>query len=183
MLCYIPRYIKIHMYLGLFVTIHQETSGYKITIHVSWMRRPSRAGYTQDTFEMQCRYVKDTYPGLVLFALLPKELKAIRLFVTRVGRHVWRTAASVCCAASGVPEGGIRLSGGGMGLKYLRTRFFKSMSCSRCTAAVFALFISLACPCSCFKVGTSARRNACAIHERYMRDTCGIHAGYMYLQG
>ena len=40
---------------------------------------------------MQCRYVQDTYPGLVLFALLPKELKAIRLFVTRVGRHVWST--------------------------------------------------------------------------------------------
>ena len=94
-----------------------------------------------------------------------------------------RTAASVCCAASGVPEGGIRLSGGGMGSKYLRARFFKSMSCSRCTAAVLALFISLACPCSCFKVGTSARRNAREIHVRYMRNTCGIHAGYMYLKG
>ena len=37
---------------------------------------------------MQCGYVQDTYPGLVLFALLPKELKALRLFVTRVGRHL-----------------------------------------------------------------------------------------------
>jgi hypothetical protein len=72
------------------------------------MLRPSRAGYTQDTFELQCRYVQDTYPGLVLFALLPKELKAIRLFITRVGRHVWRTAASVCCVASCVPLGPAR---------------------------------------------------------------------------
>ena len=37
---------------------------------------------------MQCGYVQDTYPGLVLFALLPKELKALLLFVTRVGRHL-----------------------------------------------------------------------------------------------
>ena len=51
------------------------------------------------------------------------------------------------------------------------------MSWSRCTAAVFALFIALARPCSCCKVGTPAR-NARAIHEGYMRDTCGIHAGY-----
>ena len=34
-------------------------------------------------------------------------------------------------------------------------------------------------PCSCFKVGTSARRNARALKKKSMRDTCGIHAGYM----
>jgi hypothetical protein len=48
------------------------------------------------------------------------------------------------------------------------------------------LFISFARPCSCFKAGTPARRDARGLHARYMRDTCedpcGIHAGYMYLQ-
>ena len=88
-----------------------------------------------------------------------------------------RTAAAVCWAASCVPEGGIRVSGAGMGSKYLRARFFKSMSCSRCTAAVLALLISFAHACRSFKGGTSARRNAYerAIHEGYMQDTCGIH--------
>ena len=61
----------------------------------------------------------------------------------------------------------------------MRARFFKSMSWSSCTAAVLALFISFARPCSCCKVGTPARRNARRIHKRYMWDTCGIHAGYM----
>ena len=53
------------------------------------------------------------------------------------------------------------------------------MSWSRCTAAVLALFISFARPCSCCKVGTPARRNAREIHEGYMWDTYGINAGYM----
>ena len=35
--------------------------------------------------------MQDTYPGLVLSALLPKELKALRLFVARVRLHVWST--------------------------------------------------------------------------------------------
>ena len=60
-------------------------------IHVSWTLRPSRAGYTQDTLEIHCKYIQDTYPGLVLSALRPKEFKALRLFVARVGRHVWST--------------------------------------------------------------------------------------------
>jgi hypothetical protein len=53
------------------------------------------------------------------------------------------------------------------------------MSCSSCTAAVFALFISFARPCSIFKVGTPARRNARGIHERYIWDTYVIHERYM----
>ena len=61
-----------YVYLGLFITIHQDTPRYKITIHVSWTLRPSRAGYTQDTLEIHCRYIKDTYPRLVLFE--PNEL-------------------------------------------------------------------------------------------------------------
>ena len=77
-----------YVYLGLFITIHQDTSRYKITIHVSWTLRPSRAGYTQDTLEIHCRYIQDTYPGLVLSALLPKELKSLRLFVAGVGLHL-----------------------------------------------------------------------------------------------
>jgi hypothetical protein len=105
-------------------------SGY-ITIHVSCTLRPSRAGYTQDTLEIHSRYIKDTYLGLVLFALLSKELKALRLFVARVGLHLglalkgWHRCLSivpheprllsVCWAASCVPEGGIRVSGSGMG--------------------------------------------------------------------
>ena len=104
------------MYLGLFVTIHQDTSGdtKSVTIHVSWMRHDDTSGYIPDTsrymylgcfvraalatHKIRSRCNTDTFKiriqvssGLVLFALLPKELKAIRLFVTRVGRHVWST--------------------------------------------------------------------------------------------
>ena len=38
-----------YMYLGLFVTIHEDTTRYKITIHVSWMRHDDTSGYIQDT--------------------------------------------------------------------------------------------------------------------------------------
>ena len=37
------------MYLGRFVAIHQDTSGYKIKIHVSWARHDDTLGYIQDT--------------------------------------------------------------------------------------------------------------------------------------
>ena len=98
-----------YMYLGLFITIHQDTPRYKITIHVSstrhddtsrynqsgyitihvsWTLRPSRAGYTKDTLEIHCEYIQDTYPGLVLSALLPKELKSLRLYVAGIGLHL-----------------------------------------------------------------------------------------------
>ena len=69
------------------------------------------------------------------------------------------------------------------------------MSWSRCTAAVFALFINFELLCSYCKVGsTPARRNArgirggymyyCRIQGGYIKDTCGLHAsaevrGYM----
>ena len=55
-----------YMYLGLFITIHEDTPRYKITIHVSWTRHDDTSGYNQDT-------------------------------------------------SSCVPEGGIRVSGAGMG--------------------------------------------------------------------
>ena len=42
-----------YMYLGLFITIHQDTPRYKITIHVSWTRH-------DDTFKIQSGYIKDT---------------------------------------------------------------------------------------------------------------------------
>ena len=38
-----------YMYLGRFVAIHQDTSGYKIKIHVSWARHDDTLGYIQDT--------------------------------------------------------------------------------------------------------------------------------------
>ena len=94
-----------YMYLGLFITIHQDTPRYKITIHVSWTRHDDTSrynqdtsrymylgrfvrGYTKDTLEIHCGYIQDTYPGLVLSALLPKELKSLRLFVAGVGLHL-----------------------------------------------------------------------------------------------
>ena len=59
------RYIKIHLsyalpschtgymsgyvYLGRFITIHQDTPRYKITIHVSWTRHDDTSRYNQDT--------------------------------------------------------------------------------------------------------------------------------------
>ena len=94
---YTTRYIKIHQDTCIFVKIHQDTTGYKITIHVSWMRHDDTSGYIRDTSRymyildasseprwIHTRYVRDAmqirsgyaYPGLVLFALLPKELKA-----------------------------------------------------------------------------------------------------------
>jgi len=57
------------MYLGRFVRAALDT--HKIL-----------SGYTADT-----SYIKDTYLGLVLFALLSKELKALRLFA-RVRLHL-----------------------------------------------------------------------------------------------
>ena len=33
-----------YMYLGLFITIHQDTPRYKITIHVSWTRHGAGMG-------------------------------------------------------------------------------------------------------------------------------------------
>ena len=38
-----------YMYLGLFITIHQDTPRYKITIHVSWTRHDDTSRYNQDT--------------------------------------------------------------------------------------------------------------------------------------
>ena len=45
-------HVRIHQdtrYLGLFITIHQDTPGYKIKIHVSWTRHDDTSGYNQDT--------------------------------------------------------------------------------------------------------------------------------------
>ena len=42
------------MYLGLFVTIHQDTSGSKITIHVSWMRHDDTSGYIPQIHHDTC---------------------------------------------------------------------------------------------------------------------------------
>ena len=38
-----------YMYLGLFITIHQDTPRYKITIHVSWTGHDDTSRYNQDT--------------------------------------------------------------------------------------------------------------------------------------
>ena len=46
---YTTRYIKIHQDTCIFVKIHQDTTGYKITIHVSWMRHDDTSGYIRDT--------------------------------------------------------------------------------------------------------------------------------------
>ena len=97
-----------YMYLGLFIKIHQDTQRYKITIHVSWTRHNDTSGYNQDTswymylgrfvraaldtHKIRSRYtayIQDTYPWLVLSALLPKELKSLRLFVAGVGVQTW----------------------------------------------------------------------------------------------
>ncbi len=175
-----------YMYLGFFIMIHQDAPRYKITIHVSWTRHDDTSGYNQDTsrykylgrfvraaldtHKIRSRYIKDTYLGLVLFALLSKELKALRLFVARVGLHLG-------LASKGWHQGQWFWHG----LKVCESQVLQVNELVELHGtAVLALFISFARPCSCCKVGTPARRNARRIHKRYMWDACGIHAGYIW---
>ena len=79
------------MYLGCVMMTLQDT--FKIhhdtcILNASSEPRWIHTRYVRDAMQIRSRYISF---GLVLFALLPKELKAIRLFVTRVGRHVWST--------------------------------------------------------------------------------------------
>ena len=47
-----------YMYLGLLITIHQDTPRYKIKIHVSW--RLGRVMTTlQDTIRIHAKYMRD----------------------------------------------------------------------------------------------------------------------------
>ena len=50
-----------YMYLGLFITIHQDTPRYKITIHVSWTRHDDtiRIERTRDTLGIHEGYMQD----------------------------------------------------------------------------------------------------------------------------
>ena len=94
----------------LHITIHQDKPRYKITYmyileldascmttlqdtirihHDTCILDACRAGYTKDTLEIHCEYIQDTYPGLVLSALLPKELKSLRLFVALESGSTW----------------------------------------------------------------------------------------------
>ena len=91
-----------YMYLGRFITIHQDTQRYKITIHVSWTRHDDTSRYNQDTQSMG-----------TLITRLSVELDAADELQPTTGR----TAAAVCWAANCAPEGGIRVSGAGMGSK------------------------------------------------------------------
>ena len=48
-----------YMYLGLFITIHQDTPRYKITIHVSWTRLDDTSRYNQDTIRIHAGSMRD----------------------------------------------------------------------------------------------------------------------------
>ena len=48
-----------YMYLGLFITIHQDTPRYKITIHVSWTRHDDTSRY-KHTIRIHKGYIRDT---------------------------------------------------------------------------------------------------------------------------
>ena len=59
---YISGYISSsgYMYLhGLFITIHQDTPRYKITIHVSWTRLDDTSRYNQDTIRIHAGSMRD----------------------------------------------------------------------------------------------------------------------------
>ena len=58
-----------YMYLGLFITIHQDTPRYKIMIHVSCTRHDDTSRYNQDTCMIHARLIKDTC-GINLSALV-----------------------------------------------------------------------------------------------------------------
>ena len=47
------------MYLGLFITIHQDTPRYKIMIHVSWTRHDDTSRY-KHTIRIHKGYIRDT---------------------------------------------------------------------------------------------------------------------------
>ena len=51
-----------YMYLGLFITIHQDTPRYKNKIHVSWTRHDDtiRIERTRDTLGIHEGYMQDT---------------------------------------------------------------------------------------------------------------------------
>ena len=54
----LDKYQDTSMYLGLVITIHQDTPRYKNTIHVSWTRHDDTSGYNQD--RKHAGYVRDT---------------------------------------------------------------------------------------------------------------------------
>jgi hypothetical protein len=54
---HIRIYASGYMYLGLFVTIHQDTPRYKITIHVSWTRHDDTSRYI---IRIHKGYIRDT---------------------------------------------------------------------------------------------------------------------------
>ena len=121
-----------------------------IMIHVSWTLRPSCAGYTQDTLEIHRRHIQDTYPWLVLSALLPKELKALRLFVAGVGLHL-----------------GLALKGWHRCLSKVPHEPRLLLQCIRLNRLELKAHVEQLL-CSCCKVGTPARRNARGIRGGYM---------------
>ena len=82
------RYRYRYMYLGRVMTklqdtfrIHHATCIFEASSEPRWI-------HTRYSRESHCRYIQDTYPWLVPSALLPKELKSLRLFVAGVGLHL-----------------------------------------------------------------------------------------------
>jgi len=128
-----------YMYLGLFITIHQDTPRYKITIHVSWTRHDDTSRYNQDT----SRYM---YLGRFVRAALDTHKIRSRYTADTFRIHAGYMRDKCICSGSRIHEG------------YMRNT-------SKIHDGIHVSQMYL---------------------ERYvseMQDTCGIHAGYMYLQG
>ena len=105
-----------YMYLGLLITIHQDTPRYRITIHVSWTRHDDTSRYNQDTsrymylgrfvraaldtHKIRSRYTSDTCRirilGSFYLPCCPRSSRRSASSSLRVGRHVcgarWRAA-------------------------------------------------------------------------------------------
>ena len=55
------RYIRIHVSWTLCQIIHQNTTGYKITIHVSWMRDTCEIHVSARVIKIHAGYIQDTW--------------------------------------------------------------------------------------------------------------------------
>ena len=95
-----------YMYLGRFVAIHQDTSGYKIKIHVSWARHDDTLGYIQDTSRYMYlgRFVRAAlYPAILSEAIRIHEgyvRNTFRIHSRKADSRGWGLGGFVAYAAA-----------------------------------------------------------------------------------
>ena len=151
-----------YMYLGLFITIHQDTPRYKNTIHVSWTRHDDTSGYNQD--RKHAGYVRDTWR---LHARYMQDTCRIHARYMRV-----------TCICSGS-----RIHSGYTDTLKINQRYMRDTCIWKGNQDTFGIHPRYMMRYMYLKFIQTDMYLIWRRHAGYMQDTCGIHLGYMYPQG